>query len=1078
MTSRTAVGEAGTTTSWEADLCIFQGATRSELLAKARGWLDRLSGPGAPPLPELAWSLARSLTPGSLRLAIVASSVEELNSRLAETIDRLADPDLQRIHDGRGVFFSERPLARDSRLAFVFPGDGSPYLGMLADLRERFGTVRRWFELADAVAADNHREPYTDILYPGPLTTPRERRRAEHSLRRLENSAAAVLAGNQALLELMGELGVEAEAVIGHSLGDWSALAAAGVTRTEQFLRAMDRALALPGHVTRSSARMALAVATREEVEEVLRGVGGEVHIAMHNGPRRVIIAGHKRPMTEVLQQLAERGVSAYRLPFVRAAHTPMTAAMCEPLGHVFSQWRGTKPATEVWSCVTAQPYPREFEAIRSLAVENMIRPVEFVATIEHAYSAGLRLFVECGVGGQLADCINSILGDRPHLAVPLDLRQRPGLVQLLHALGALAAEGITPNLEPLFATRQVAAETPDPVVNGAARSEVVRQFLTATSAALQSHATLVSETLAANDAFTQRFLEVETQALAQLLGPATVAVPLDAPAAQPMLPPFLDEVLQLEPGRRVTARHRFDPARQPYLLDHSMGSFAPQHDESVEPLRMAPLTMSIELMAEGGSLLYPGRPFCGARNIVARRPVIANGHAELRITAEAGEPGWAMAAVLLVENGQELLCAEGEMHYGDYPDAPAATPFEPRSARPAELTAAELYARRVMFHGPCYHGVSHLTCLGEDGIVGRLRALPPEMLLTGRIELRTCCDPALLDAMGQLFGYWPLEQYEVDQVVFPTHLDQLELYGPPLPPGTEVEATVCVTQATKKRLTGQIELSRDGRLWAKVTAWRFWRFNWPLELVRFNHDPLERFATGTLPEVFPALALDGLASAFIDQPRPLEWLDVVVRAALTKDELARFESLPEPGRRREQFYLGRLAAKDAVRRWLCGGMRVVPAANRISIQQAESGAPRVAGSALDTVDMVPYVSLSHSGGTAAAVVGDLPVGLDLERIETREASFYEAAFTPAERELLGPDEAWLTRGWCAKEALAKALETGLGSPREVVITAVDHDTGALTVTRGETTATAATAVSARLAAAVVRLATATPARP
>ena len=104
--------------------------------------------------------------------------------------------------------------------------------------------------------------------------------------------------------------------------------------------------------------------------------------------------------------------------------------------------------------------------------------------------------------------------------------------------------------------------------------------------------------------------------------------------------------------------------------------------------------------------------------------------------------------------------------------------------------------------------------------------------------------------------------------------------------------------------------------------------------------------------------------------------------------------------------------------------------------------------------DVVPHVSLAHSGGHAIAVVGlGAPLGIDIETIRKLADGFVETGFAEEDLPLLASlpktdDDEWILRCWCAKEAVAKGLGSGLGhSPRALRITQVDTTTGRIVVT-------------------------------
>ncbi len=131
-----------------------------------------------------------------------------------------------------------------------------------------------------------------------------------------------------------------------------------------------------------------------------------------------------------------------------------------------------------------------------------------------------------------------------------------------------------------------------------------------------------------------------------------------------------------------------------------------------------------------------------------------------------------------------------------------------------------------------------------------------------------------------------------------------------------------------------------------------------------------------------------------------------------------------------------------------------------VEIENDELGAPHVVTEAFAGSGFVPVVSLTHSGGTAAAVAGFVAeidgqasagVGLDIERLKPLPDGFVETAFDESERLVLQTSGAngsndWMLRAWCAKEAIAKALRSGLiEGPRSLQITNIDRTSGLVT---------------------------------
>ena len=128
------------------------------MIDRARELLDWLSRPSRQTLKDVAFTLnsVEKHQAGGARLGIVASSLDELSERLSAAIPKLDDPACRLIRDARGVYFWIEPLYQPGAgsLAFLFPGEGSQYPGMMADLCIHFPVVRRLFDTADRIARD------------------------------------------------------------------------------------------------------------------------------------------------------------------------------------------------------------------------------------------------------------------------------------------------------------------------------------------------------------------------------------------------------------------------------------------------------------------------------------------------------------------------------------------------------------------------------------------------------------------------------------------------------------------------------------------------------------------------------------------------------------------------------------------------------------------------------------------------------------------------------------------------------------------------------------------------------------
>ncbi len=443
---------------WTVELVVVSAddrpALRERLLSLA-SWIESAEGIR---LVDVAASCARLIGPS--RVAICASSLPDLASKIKRVAEMLADGKRQRIKHRKGMFWFEEPLADEGRVALVFPGEGAQYVGMLAELCCHFPEIRHEFDLVDAAfrRMESGRLP-SSFLYPPPY----EKEEAERRLFEMATAVEAVATADRALLSLLRRLGVRSDAVVGHSSGEFAALVAAGAVRIENdehLTRLIIDGARCTNWITESQLVATTVLTTVggagvESVQQMVDESQGRLTIALDNCPHQTVIAGDEEATEIAVEQLKKNGALCERLPWDRAYHTDGFAPACEILDEYYQSVPIIAPSIEAWSCTTGEPYPDEPSAIRELAVRQWRSPVRFRETIQQMHDAGVRVFVEVGPRGNLSAFIEDILAGQPHEAVPLDLPRKGDIEQLCRAVGMLVAHGVDVDLDALYVRRQ-----------------------------------------------------------------------------------------------------------------------------------------------------------------------------------------------------------------------------------------------------------------------------------------------------------------------------------------------------------------------------------------------------------------------------------------------------------------------------------------------------------------------------------------------------------------------------------------------------------------------------------------------
>ncbi len=429
--------------SWTSELVVLGG---DDVAAQARRWAERSEGAGS--LEYAAYTTQQSYDHSApRRLAVVAATPEELRARLTRAADRIdAAPDAAfELPDGTRYGVG----AASGKVALLFPGQGSQYVEMGADLAMALDVVQgAWDRQADSPLAEGTR--LSSLVFPIPRFSDAEREADAERLRQTQWAQPAIGCTSASMLGLVRALGIEPAAVAGHSFGEITALHAAGVLSERDLLRVAHRRGELMAAAGEDGAMIAVT-ASAEVADEVVREVEGVV-LANHNAPNQVVLSGPKDAIAAAETALAARKVRATRLPVSTAFHSPVVAPSAEPFAEFLGTVEFSAAKLPVYSGEIAAPYEDAAAAQRARLGAQIARPVRFVDTIKAMADAGVQTFVEVGPGSVLSGLVGRILKGQPHTAVALDRKGRGGLDSLLHALAQLVAAGVSIDLSALWA--------------------------------------------------------------------------------------------------------------------------------------------------------------------------------------------------------------------------------------------------------------------------------------------------------------------------------------------------------------------------------------------------------------------------------------------------------------------------------------------------------------------------------------------------------------------------------------------------------------------------------------------------
>lgn len=382
------------------------------------------------------------------RLAVTGASQQEMRQHLASYLAGQSTPHLQQ--------GSVQDRQTSPKVAFLFTGQGSQYVGMGRELYATEPTFRATIERCDVVLQECLGRSLIELLYPTTLPD-HDDLMTSHPCGQAANFALEC-----ALVDLWRSWGISADIVLGHSLGEFAAVYAAGVLSLEDGLRLVVERGRL---MEKAMGRMVAVEASEERVAPLLQTVD-DVTIAVVNGPESVVISGGHESVVHVAEQLQAAGMKTRTLAIPVAAHSPMLDPVLDAFEAVVERITLSAPRIPVVSSMTGKLVTDELTTPRYWR-NHLRNTVRFAAGVTTLHEQGADIYLEVGPQPTLLGLAHPLLDQmskatayasrssssgmaHPQANAPVTLASlwegRSDWRQLLESLGTLYVHGVTVN--------------------------------------------------------------------------------------------------------------------------------------------------------------------------------------------------------------------------------------------------------------------------------------------------------------------------------------------------------------------------------------------------------------------------------------------------------------------------------------------------------------------------------------------------------------------------------------------------------------------------------------------------------
>ena len=360
------------------------------------------------------------------RLAIIAQSHQHLQQQLNSFIQQKPVAE---------VISGQLTSKKRPKIAFLFTGQGSQYVGMGKELYETQPVFRQYLDQCAQILSSQLEYPLWEILYTDTTENP--------LIHQTAYTQPALFALEYALAQLWISWGVQPDIVMGHSVGEYVAACIAGTFSLEDGLKLVAQRgrlmQQLPG------GEMVAVMASAAQVQAIIDLYKNEIAIAAYNTLNSVVISGTTPAIRDVCQQLAQQGIKTKPLQVSHGFHSPLMQPMLAEFTEIAAKITYHQPHIPLISNLTGKLATTEI-ATEQYWVNHVTQPVKFADSVNTLHQLGYKIWLEIGSGPVLLGMARQQIPETEHLTLPSLYPKLPDTQQLLTSLATLYINGVAIN--------------------------------------------------------------------------------------------------------------------------------------------------------------------------------------------------------------------------------------------------------------------------------------------------------------------------------------------------------------------------------------------------------------------------------------------------------------------------------------------------------------------------------------------------------------------------------------------------------------------------------------------------------